>query len=125
HRNDGIGANNFRLITNAGKHANQSVPHMHIHVVRGGNGQGPLASQPAIAKAIHRKFVTHDIKEILGHVILNTLVVFDIDETLLLENGHHSHGQLGTVLAEVQNTADMWNKLHTDLYTVAMSTACF
>lgn len=106
-----IGANDFRLITNAGEHANQSVAHFHVHIVRGGFAKGALLQEPAITKENHRSTVSYSIKEVLGHVSQNSLVAFDIDETLLFEDGHHGHGKLGTKLAEGNNTTEMWTAL--------------
>lgn len=32
---EGLGENGFRIVSNAGKHACQSVPHLHFHVLGG------------------------------------------------------------------------------------------
>ncbi len=42
---EGIAENGYRLLINCGKHANQEVFHLHMHIL-GGRPLGPILSRP-------------------------------------------------------------------------------
>lgn len=74
---------NFRVVTNAGLFANQFVGHLHMHIV-GGSELGPLA----VTCDDNPIFTTKRIINILPYIDKNTLVVFDIDQTLIMDPKH-------------------------------------
>jgi diadenosine tetraphosphate (Ap4A) HIT family hydrolase len=45
-RDEGLAASGYRILANAGAHANQEVPHLHIHIF-GGQPLGPMIRPPA------------------------------------------------------------------------------
>jgi histidine triad (HIT) family protein len=109
--NQAVGTGSFRFISNAGRDANQSQPHLHFHVVRGDNAT-PLGI-PAISKQAYRTMKTFNINEILGQIDNETLVVFDIDATLAWVAGHTwPYPDVANLsLAEHNRTLTMWQAL--------------
>lgn len=108
--NQTVGSGSFRFITNAGRDANQSQPHLHFHVVR---GDSLRLGHEATAKIPHRIMKTYNINEIIGHIDDDTLVVFDIDATLAWVPGHTwPYEEVpARSLAEGPKTLTMWQSL--------------
>ncbi len=111
--NQATGSGSFRFITNAGRDANQSQPHLHFHVVRG-DSTTRLGNE-AIHKNTHRIMKTFNVNEIIGHIDDQTLVVFDIDATLAWVPGHSwpYDNVTARTLAEGPKTLSMWQSLLT------------
>ncbi len=111
--NAGKGTGGFRLITNAGFDANQSVGHFHVHVIRGNSAMHLALGAPAVPARAHRVIKTYNIYEVIAHINPETLAVFDVDSTLIWVPGHTwPYPEVSAItLAEGPNTSRMWQAL--------------
>lgn len=84
-----LSGTSFRIVTNAGYMANQTVSHMHIHVgLCNGKSQcgGKKKLAPlAVACAHHRMLPSNNLHDMVPFVDHNTVATFDVDDVLLLD----------------------------------------
>jgi len=93
-----------RVVTNAGEAANQSQPHLHAHLVCDETHLkvADLASMCDEGEQHKKVYFSNDLKDLIGFIGPNTLVLIDMDQ-VLINHPHHDYYMRSAGLAAVRN----------------------